>query len=211
MLKFIMNEKVLLMIILSYLLGSINPATMITYVISRRDIRELGDGNPGTTNVFTNVNKFAGTFVFGFDAFKGFVPPLLAYSLGLGGILPPLIGSLAVLGHDFPIFHKFKGGTGIAAIIGGLFFFAPKLIVLTIIFVAPLVFLFSHVSFGWHFRLSPFESGEALGFLIVIFFLLFSEHVDAKIYMLFSTSFVVVKRFNIVLSLLRNKRSNSEI
>ncbi len=211
MLKFVMNEKVLLMIILSYILGSINPATMITYIISRRDIRELGDGNPGTTNVFTNVNKFAGAFVFGFDALKGFVPQFLSYSLGLVGILPPLIGSFAVLGHDFPVFHKFKGGTGIATIIGGLFFFAPRLIVLTIIFVTPFVFLFSRSGINWHFRLSPFESGEAIGFLIVIFFLLFSEDVDAKIYMLFSTSFVVMKRINVVLSLLKIKCSHSEI
>lgn len=204
-------ENIILAFGFSYLLGSVNPARLIAYAIARKNITELGDGNPGATNVFWNIGKIPGAFVFLFDAAKGFVPILVAYLMNLGSVLTPLIGSFAIIGHDFPIFNKFKGGTGISAIIGGLLFFVPKLVVLTIIFVASLVFLLYRLDYKWHFNLSPFESGEGIGFVIVIFFLLFSNNVDAKLYMLFSTSVVVARRFDAVLNLLKVKHKSSEI
>jgi glycerol-3-phosphate acyltransferase PlsY len=210
-LKFNMDEKVLLMIIFAYLLGSINPAIMLTNIFSKRDIRELGDENPGATNVFLNVNKFAGALVFSFDSLKGFLPPLFASLIGLTGVLPALIGSFAVIGHDFPLFHRFKGGTGISAIIGGLLFFMPRLIILTVIFVTFLVFLFSYKGFSLNFRLSPFESGESIAFIIVIVFLIFSENIEAKMYMLFSTLIVVIKKFDVALDLLKINHQHIKI
>jgi glycerol-3-phosphate acyltransferase PlsY len=211
MLKFSMDAKVLLVFMFAYLLGSINPATLLTYFFLKKDVRELGDGNPGATNVFLNVNRFAGVVVFALDSLKGFLPPLFASFRGLSGILIALAGSFAVFGHDFPLFHRFKGGTGISAIIGGLLFFAPRLIVLTVILVTPIVFLFAHRGISLHFHLSPFESGESLAFIIVIILLIFSDNFEAKMYMLFSTSVVVIRKFDFVLDILKIRQPRVKI
>ena len=59
-------------------MGSINPATLVTYIALKKDIRDFGDRNPGSTNVFLNVNKASGMIVFLLDAAKGFLPIWLA-------------------------------------------------------------------------------------------------------------------------------------
>ncbi len=210
MLKFSMDSEILLLFVFAYLLGSINPATLLTYFFLKKDVRELGDGNPGATNVFLNVNRFAGAVVFVVDSLKGFLPPLVASFRGLSGISLALAGSFAVLGHDFPLFHKFKGGTGISAIIGGLLFFAPRLIILTVILVMPIVFLLAHSGISLHFHLSPFESGESLAFIIVIIMLFFGYNLEAKMYMFFSTSVVVIRKFDVVLDIFRIRQRHRE-
>jgi glycerol-3-phosphate acyltransferase PlsY len=58
------NIKDLLFIVLAYLTGSFNPATILTHIHIKKDIRELGDGNPGATNVFLHVSRLSGVIVF---------------------------------------------------------------------------------------------------------------------------------------------------
>lgn len=89
------------------------------------DIRKVGSGNTGATNVFRSVGKKRGYQVLGLDVLKGFVPALASTLLirqNVGPLEPAtfaiVVGSVAVIGHCFSIFLNFKGGKGIATLLG---------------------------------------------------------------------------------------------
>lgn len=121
----------LLMILGAYLLGSVNFAIIITRRLSSRDIRELGTGNPGTANVGRNFGKGWGALVYFLDLAKGMVPLLLGKIVLFPGDSPreyvvlAAVGIAAIAGHCRPVFHRFKGGGGIATSMGVFFFFIP--------------------------------------------------------------------------------------
>jgi acyl phosphate:glycerol-3-phosphate acyltransferase len=118
----------------AYLLGAIPSA----YLIARTrgvDIRKVGSGNVGATNVFRSVSKGLGIVTFVADVLKGFVPafvfPRLAAALVHGtaadvGQLPAvLFAAAAVAGHNWPVYLRFKGGKGVATSAGALLGMAP--------------------------------------------------------------------------------------
>ena len=102
-----------LVIILSYLLGSINFA-YITARIKGIDISSQGSGNPGTSNVLRTLGKGSAAFVLFGDLLKGVIPILLYYQDQYFLIY----GLAAILGHIYPLFYRFKGGKGVATYIG---------------------------------------------------------------------------------------------
>ena len=102
-----------LVIILSYLLGSINFA-YITAGIKGIDISSQGSGNPGTSNVLRTLGKGSAAFVLFGDLLKGVIPILLYYQDQYFLIY----GLAAVLGHIYPLFYRFKGGKGVATYLG---------------------------------------------------------------------------------------------
>tara|TARA_B100000401_G_scaffold306442_1_gene210871 strand:- start:21 stop:629 length:609 start_codon:yes stop_codon:yes gene_type:complete len=102
-----------LVIILSYLLGSINFA-YITARIKGIDISSQGSGNPGTSNVLRTLGKGSAAFVLFGDLLKGVIPILLYYQDQYFLIY----GLAAVLGHIYPLFYRFKGGKGVATYLG---------------------------------------------------------------------------------------------
>jgi len=199
-----MNFKIFWLILLAYSMGSINPATLVTYIALKKDIRDFGDGNPGSTNVFLNVNKASGMIVFLLDAAKGFFPIWLAERAGFSGENLAIIGTFVIVGHDFPVFHKFKGGTGVASIIGGLFFLIPQRIIFTLFIILPLIFILSELRRRISSNFSPLEIGESLGFVLMIVVLFVSQEYVARVYMMLSTSVVVLRRFDNVLDIFRN-------
>jgi len=103
----------LLIIILSYFLGSVNFA-YITARIKGIDISSSGSGNPGTSNVLRTLGKRSAAIVLFGDLLKGAIPVIFfsedQYFL--------LYGVAAVLGHIYPVFYKFKGGKGVATYLG---------------------------------------------------------------------------------------------
>ena len=112
-------------IVLSYLIGSIPTSVWIGKIFYHKDIREYGSGNAGATNTFRVFGAKAGIPVFIFDALKGWGPAFLAqefsylYPFSHDILLfPIIIGTIAVIGHIFPIFAGFKGGKGVATILG---------------------------------------------------------------------------------------------
>ena len=120
--------QLLLFIIGSYLIGSINFAVIISK-LKKRDIRSIGSGNPGTLNMSRNFGIGIGVLTLVLDIIKGIVPTLTAMlvynsyffegtTLGVGLFAKVTCGFFVVLGHVFPIFMKFKGGKGIATTIG---------------------------------------------------------------------------------------------
>ena len=103
----------LLIIMISYLLGSIPFALIIGKIGYRIDVREHGSGNLGTTNTFRVLGKKAGILVLLGDMGKGFVAALLPLVFGSEMSLL-LAGIPAIVGHSYPIFAKFKGGKSVA-------------------------------------------------------------------------------------------------
>lgn len=111
--------------VVAYFLGAM-PFGLLVAKSRGVDIRRHGSGNIGATNVFRVVGKGWGVFTFVLDALKGFIP---AYVFPILACLDPewgvLFGMVAILGHTFPVFLKFKGGKGVATSAGMLLGVAP--------------------------------------------------------------------------------------
>ena len=116
----------LLALLAAYLLGSI-PNGLLVARLKGIDIRKVGSGNIGATNVFRSVGKFWGILTFICDALKGLIPAWLFPQLAgePGAALGIFCGALAIAGHNWPIFLKFKGGKGVATSAGVLLGIAP--------------------------------------------------------------------------------------
>jgi len=113
-------------IIIGYLLGSIPSAYIITRAIKGTDIRQLGSGNVGALNTLRQIGRKAGIAVFLADAGKGVAAVAIAkWGLGVPELFLLLAGLAAVIGHVWPVFLKFTGGRGMAAILGVLAIFMP--------------------------------------------------------------------------------------
>ena len=103
------------LIIASYLLGSIPFGVIFSKIFGLGDITEKGSGNIGATNVMRVGGKLPGILTFTFDALKGYIAVFLSlYYAPSCIIIHCLCALLAVLGHMFPIWLKFKGGKGVA-------------------------------------------------------------------------------------------------
>jgi glycerol-3-phosphate acyltransferase PlsY len=107
-------------IILAYLLGSIPFGLLLTKMAGLGDIRSIGSGNIGATNVLRTGKKWLAALTLLLDGGKGAVPILMAHVL-LNDTNPdfiPLAGFAALIGHLFPVWLNFKGGKGVATAIG---------------------------------------------------------------------------------------------
>ena len=109
----------LIIIIISYLLGSIPFGYILTKFFLKKDIRNIGSGNIGATNVLRSGNKIIGYLTLLLDILKAIIPVIYIKFNYLDLIY---ITSLSVfLGHVFPVWLKFKGGKGVATYVGILF------------------------------------------------------------------------------------------
>jgi glycerol-3-phosphate acyltransferase PlsY len=104
-------------VLLGYLLGSIPFGLVITKLAGLGDIRSVGSGNIGATNVLRTGRKDLAAATLLLDGGKGAVAVLIAYRLGWR---PELAGAAAFLGHCFPVWLRFKGGKGVATYLGTL-------------------------------------------------------------------------------------------
>ncbi len=113
------------LLLISYLLGSIPTAVWIGKYFFQTDVREHGSGNAGATNTFRILGKKAGVPVLLIDVLKGWISVMLAIWFLIPGDSPVLFenfrvlcGAAAVLGHVFPVFAGFRGGKGVATLLG---------------------------------------------------------------------------------------------
>ncbi|MCY7350347.1 MAG: glycerol-3-phosphate 1-O-acyltransferase PlsY [Cytophagaceae bacterium] len=112
--------------VLAYLLGSIPTAVWYGQAFFGTDVRNFGSGNAGATNTFRVLGKRAGTVVMLIDVLKGWLAANLALTLFYLDFIPDnqrvalklLFGLIAVVGHLFPVFAGFKGGKGVATLLG---------------------------------------------------------------------------------------------
>lgn len=144
-----MNTTIILLILFSYLIGSIPTGYLIAKHTMHIDIREHGSGNPGAANVYRIVGKWAGVCTFLIDAVKGYVPVLLArhfcpdiYAIAI------VCGVVAILGHMWTIYLKFRGGKGVATSAGVFLALAPVPTVLAFLTFVALVAKWGRISIG---------------------------------------------------------------
>lgn len=161
----------ILAILAAYLLGSIPTSVWIGKIFYGIDIREHGSGNAGATNTFRILGVRAGIPVLVFDIFKGWAAVQLVnifqyYTPGTSSYINfgLVLGIAALLGHVFPAFANFKGGKGVATLLGVVLSIHPQSALISIgIFVAILL-VSRYVS------LSSMIAGFAFPFLIVVIF-----------------------------------------
>ena len=136
----------LLILFFSYLCGSIPFGLILTKIFTGQDVRKLGSGNIGATNVLRTGNKLLASSTLLLDALKGFVPVIIVQSLSPDYL--QISALFAFLGHVFPIWLKFKGGKGVATYLGILFALSISLGFLFIFtwIVVTLLFKYSSVS-----------------------------------------------------------------
>ena len=130
----------LLLVLAGYLAGSIPFGYWLVRVVRGQDIRRLGSGNIGGTNVWRSFGARFGLPVVLFDIMKGFVPALVA-SLTHGSLVAVLAGAAAMLGHWRPLFMRFRRGGKLVATCGGAVFGIAPLVAVVGLVVWGLVFL----------------------------------------------------------------------
>ncbi|RZL03173.1 MAG: glycerol-3-phosphate 1-O-acyltransferase PlsY [Rubrivivax sp.] len=134
--------------VLSYLVGSLSFAVIVSRLFGLNDPRTYGSGNPGATNVLRSGHKGAAVLTLVFDALKGYVPVFIAHRLGLDETAVTLIGLAAFMGHLWPVFFRFEGGKGVATAAGVLLAFQPALggLVLGVWLLMAIVFRYSSLA-----------------------------------------------------------------
>jgi len=144
----------LVIIVLSYLLGSIPSAIIISRAFKGIDIRDYGSKNPGFTNVYRVLGTLPAIIVLIMDIGKGVAAVLLLTQISFDPLtlnlvsLKILAGISVILGHVFPIFAGFKGGKGIATALGALFSLIPLEIALALIVFITIVAITRYISLG---------------------------------------------------------------
>lgn len=136
---------IILLAICGYLLGSIPSGVWIGKLFFKKDIRQFGSGNSGTTNTFRVLGKKAGVTVLVMDILKGTIATLLPQLFHVP-INPLWFGLAAILGHTFPIFAGFKGGKAVATSAGMLLGYQPLFFVYSASIFVITLFITSMVS-----------------------------------------------------------------
>ena len=107
------------LLLTAFFLGSLPFSLWLGNIFLKKDVRQIGDGNPGATNVFKSGGKLIGILALLLDITKAALPVGVAYhNLGLRGTPMFLIAVAPVLGHVFSPFLRFKGGKGLASVLG---------------------------------------------------------------------------------------------
>ena len=146
--------KLAIMIILSYLLGSIPFGLIISKLFKGIDIREYGSKSAGFTNVFRVIGILPAIIVLVLDIGKGVVGVLLASQISLNQVpLNPILiqliaGIFVILGHIFPVFADFRGGKGVATTAGVFLALLPSEFILVLIIFLVTVAFTRYISLG---------------------------------------------------------------
>ena len=149
---------ILIVILFSYLSGSIPFGLILTKIFGGQDIRNIGSGNIGATNVLRTGNKFLAALTLLLDILKGYIPVIIAQQYFPG--LIQLSCLLAFLGHVFPVWLKFKGGKGVATYLGILLALSIQL---------GLLFMFTWLTVSLIFKYSSVSSMFASLTVFVIY------------------------------------------
>lgn len=147
--------RLVFILAIAYVLGSIPFGYLIVFATQRADIRETGSGGTGATNVSRRAGKAAGVLTLLLDALKGAAAILVAGTLlGLSpyqanaGWGVAVAGLAAVVGHIFPVWLKFRGGKGVATSVGVFLLLAPLAVALAAVVFVVTVLLTRYVSLG---------------------------------------------------------------
>lgn len=140
--------SIVLAIVIGYLLGSIPCAYIAGRLAKGADIRQLGGGNVGAVNVMREVGTAAGFAVLFADMAKGSLAVLVAQWLGLSLPWVFVVGLAAVVGHNWPVWLRFRGGQGLATTLGVLLPLAPIEFTISFAIIVLIVLLTSNMRLG---------------------------------------------------------------
>ena len=144
---------VFIVILASYFFGNISVARLVAKS-QKQDVTKLGSGNPGSTNILRNFGFFFGLLNLCLDILKGFIPAFVCFKIfGDNYLYLYIAGLFTILGHIYPVLFRFKGGKGIASMLG-VFFAADPLFTLFVVLIAAVCWL-------------CFEYGSVASFLCV--------------------------------------------
>ena len=139
---------VVLCIMIPYLIGSINPAIIISNRVYHDDIRTHGSGNAGTTNTLRTFGKKTAALIFVLDFLKAVIAVVIGAILMRREMGGAIAGLFVILGHMFPIYYQFKGGKGVACLAGVVLILSPiSFAILMPVFIA-IVLMSRYVSLG---------------------------------------------------------------
>lgn len=124
--------QIILVLLSAYLIGSIPFSLIISRLSKGVDIRNIGSGNLGATNVLRVIGKKEALLALIGDVLKGTLPVMLAFYF-LEDFWVAVTAVLVVLGHVFPVFSGFKGGKGVATSLGALLVIIPSAIIISVV------------------------------------------------------------------------------
>ena len=157
-----MDIDLIIVAIYSYLLGSIPFGLLLTRIFLKKDIRTVGSGNIGTTNVLRTGNKFLAITTLALDLFKGYISVYI--TIFYFEDLTSLSALICFIGHIFPVWLKFKGGKGVATYLGVILAISNKFF---------LIFIIAWISLSLLFRFASLSS--MISSLIVFLYAYFYE------------------------------------
>ena len=188
----------ILSLIIAYLLGSIPFGYLITKLSTSKNIFEVGWKKNSGSNVYKNIGRWQGITTFLFDVLKGYLAVYIAWKLGLPALVQVFCGLLAVVGHNWSIFLGFRGGRGLATLIGAVLFMSP--LFLAIILIPCILFTIIWTA----------SVGTLLSFLTgIIFSLSISGYEMVGLLLFLSLIPVLIKRLSPIKEILNNP--NKEI
>lgn len=176
--------KNILLLIIAFILGSI-PFGIIIAKAKGVDLKKVGSGNIGATNVLRSLGKWPAALTLLGDILKGTLAVALGRYIGAGSVYEGLIGISAILGHNFSLFLGFKGGKGVATSLGVLIIYTPQVALITLIiwFIVAIVTKYSSLGALVSFGLLPlniflFDDKQKLFIAIIITAIIFIRHSD---------------------------------
>ncbi len=176
----------ILMIFISYLTGSIPFGIIIASVMGAGDIRKQGSGNIGATNVLRTTGKLGGAMTLLLDALKGAVPVFAAKSLWGIDNWTLAIALAAIIGHNYTVFLRFRGGKGVATSLGVLLALWPYIGLISIGIWIGSMFIWKYSSLAALISFGLLPAVTAIGeknipfiiFSVIISSLLFFRHIE---------------------------------
>jgi glycerol-3-phosphate acyltransferase PlsY len=203
-----MNEMML--VVLAYLLGSIPTSIWVSKAVFGIDIRQYGSGNPGATNTFRVLGSKWGVFVMTVDITKGMIatflyilmPFYLENELARTNFMI-VLGLAAVLGHIFPIFADFKGGKGVATILGMALAIQPIVALICIIVFLITLFTTRFVSLS--------SMLASLVFMVLILFIFNEKETSYRVFAIIVALMVVVTHQKNIGRLINGKENKAPL
>lgn len=153
-------ERIIL-VIAAFVTGSI-PFGVLFAKAKGVDLRQVGSGNIGATNALRNVGKAAGVLTLLGDMLKGTAAVALGKAFGVSPLYEGILGLAAILGHDFSVFLRFRGGKGVATSLGVILIYMPGAGILTLSVWMTTVLLTRYSSLGALVSFTVLPAGVAL-------------------------------------------------
>ena len=195
-----MENNLIIFAVICYLIGSIPFAYILTKLFGLGDLRNIGSGNIGATNVLRTGKKKLAFLVLIFDILKGFAPLIVLknyFFVNSSELIVCAISSLTIVGHIFPIWLKFKGGKGVATYIGYIF---------AINNIFGLIFIFSWLLVALIKKYSSLASIVSL-IIVLISLYIMQFNKDINLLLLIISIIILIKHYSNILRLFNKTES----